>query len=467
MAIRGAGPGWLIACVSFALVALLAGCRSRRLPTDSTAIVLRDVTVIDGTGAPPRAHQSVVLLGELIERIGPVAEVEIPSGAQVRELPGRYVIPGLVDLHVHLPSDRAVQEAILARLLEFGITTIFNPGARSDAGVELRGRLARGEVQGPRMLSAGRIVDFDPPTSGIAHWAGIVGDEVAMRREVREQVASGVDFVKFYENLPPELLEAGVDEARRAGVPVVAHTGATTWAEAARAGVSMLVHSGYGMPMESLMDVADPAPLSDADWYQAYADAPQGRTFAQLCRLLVERDVTVVPTLSISQAASLGRDATLLPLFRVELAPDAEIDDWWSPGWRTRHPQYGDVEPEEHALLEEVYFPAMLGIARAFHERGVRLGAGSDVGNSWMTPGVSLHHELRLLQQAGIPPREVLEIATRQGAQALGLEAELGTLEAGKLADLVVLLADPGEDVRACAEIESVYLSGRLQLRPR
>lgn len=449
----------ILAC---ALVVLqLVGCRT--VPNGETAgwVVLRDVTVIDGTGAPAQPHQTILLRGDRIARIGPMSHVEPPAGAAVLDVAGLFVIPGLIDLHVHLPEDRDVQAAMLARLLEFGVTTILNPGARHDAGVELRARLERGEVRGPRMLTAGRIVDFDPPTPGIAHWAARVGDGARMRREVRAQVARGVDFVKLYAKLPPGLLEVGVDEATRAGVPVVAHTGATTWAEAARAGVSMLVHSGYGTPMESIMDVADPARLSDAEWYEAFARAPRGRPFAELVELLVEGDVTVVPTLSITQAASLGKDAALLPLFQVELAPDAELDDWWSPGWRTRHPQHGEVEPEEEVLLEEVYFPAVLAIARAYHERGVRLGAGSDVGNSWMTPGVSLHHELGLFQEAGIPPLEVLCLATRNGAEALGLAGELGTIEPGKRADLVVLRADPSVDIRATRAIVAVIQGGR------
>lgn len=237
--------------------------------------------------------------------------------------------------------------------------------------------------------------------------------------------------------------------------------GVTTWGEAADAGIDMLVHSGWGTPMDELVDLPDPAAATDAEWYEAYANAPTGAPFADLVARLVAHDVVLVPTLSITQASGLGGDATLLPLFETDQAPERDVPGWWDAGWRERHPQYDPDSEEEAALLVDVYFPGVLGILRAFHERGVRLGVGTDVGNSWMTPGVVYHHELELYQEAGVPPLDVLGLATREGARALGLLDEVGTLEAGKCADLVVLGADPGVDVRNTRAVEAVYLGGR------
>ena len=448
-----------------AIVFLLFVATACNTPDDrsesSRALVLRDASIIDGSGEPPRPAQTLVLRGDRIVALGPNDEVVIPAGAEILELTGRTVVPGFIDLHVHFPADRGVQKEMLAMLLEYGVTTMLNPGARAGAGVELRKRIESGEVLGPRLMTAGRIIDGEPPNPGLAHWCARVATEEEVRAEVRAQALAGADWVKFYEMLSPELVAAGIDEAKKLGLSTVVHAGEISWGEAARAGANMLVHSGYGTPMEEIIDLADPASATDDVWYRAHANAPEGAPFAALVEALLAGDVTVVPTLSITQAGAVGFNTDLLPLFRTELAPDRDIDDWWTKGWRERHPQAGDVGPAEQLLLAEVLVPGVLGIARAYQKRGVRLGVGTDVGNSWMTPGHVYHYELELYQRAGIPPIEILKAATQNGAIALGLEDELGTIAVGKRADLVVLSSDPAQDIRATRDIEAVFLGGR------
>ena len=463
------GRAWVVLVCLWA-ASLWFGCTPRptAVETGSGAdyLVLWDVRLIDGTGAPAREHQAVVVSGGRIVDLGPIDEVTIPEGSERIDLAGNTVIPGLVDLHVHFPSDRGVQEAILQQLLEFGITTILNPGARPDAGVELRGRIERGEVVGPRMFSAGRIVERTPAEEGLQGWVAEVDSVEAIHEEVRAQVASGVDFVKLYRNLPPELVAAAIETAHEARVPVVGHQGETWWGEAARLGIDMLVHSGWGTPMDEVVDLEDPATATDRDWYLAYSKASRGARFSELARTLAEEDVVVVPTVSITQASGLGRDATLLPSFRTDLAPDRHLDDWWSDGWQERHPQYGPDSEVEAEMMATVYFPGVLANLHGFFEHGVRLAVGTDVGNSWMTPGFVYHHELELYQDAGIPALDILSMATRHGAEALGILDETGTLEVGKRADLVVLRDDPSLDVRATRSIERVFLGGREVPRP-
>ncbi len=423
-------------------------------------IVLADVTVIDGSGAPPLPRQTLVLRGDRIADLGPVGEVDFDGDAEVLDLSGRYVIPGFVDLHVHFPEDRSVHQAMLDRLLEYGVTTILNPGARPGAGVALRRRIREGEHRGPHMFTAGPIVDLKPTEEGLAGWATEVTTEVEIRQAVREQAAAGVDFIKLYHRLPPALVAKAVEEAHQRELPVIGHMTTTTWAEAARAGVDMLVHSGWGTNMDEVVNLEDPDSATDTEWYQAYADAPNGERFAALVEVLVSTGVVVVPTVSITQASGLGADASLLPLFQVELAPDADVADWWSEGWRERHPQYGPDSEEEAEMMATVYVPGALAILRAYAERGVTLAVGTDVGNSWMTPGVVYHHELGLYQEAGISPLEILTMATRNGAEALGILDEVGTIAVGKRADLVVLREDPSRDIRNTRSLEAIFVAG-------
>ena len=446
------------------LVAFGTAC-SDRASDEPRWTVLRNVTLIDGTGAPPVADQALVIREDRIAEVGPTGSTEVPKGAAVIDLDGKFVVPGFVDLHVHLPEDPRIQAALLARCLEYGVTTILNPGARPGAGVELRKRLREGQVLGPQMFTAGPILErFDDEDAlgedGFRDWAVHVDSEPSVRHAVRAQVESGVDFVKLYRRMTPELVAVAVDEAAKHGVPVIGHLGATTWCQGAQIGVSMLVHSGWGTPMEELVDLADPDSATDTEWYRAYGRATEGRPFAALVRLLVERDVVVVPTLAITMASGLGEDSTLLPRFRVDLAPDSALAGWWTEGWRERHPQYGPDSEEEAEMMRTVYFPAVLSILKGYHEGGVNLGVGTDVGNAWIVAGFSYHLELQLFQEAGIAPLEILRLASRNGAAALGIEDEIGTLEVGKRADLVVLKQDPSEDIRNTRSIDAVYLAG-------
>lgn len=437
----------------------LLGCER----TEAPELVLRNVRVITGTGTPASAPTTVAIREGLIVRVGDVPERE--SGvAESIDLQGRFLLPGFVDLHVHLPPDSAIQDEILLQLAEYGVTTILNPGAREGSGVRLRDRLSEAF---PRMLTAGPIIEHASATGEVAEWANLVSTEAEAREEVRRQASAGVDFVKFYSGLPPDLVAALVDEATVAGIPAVGHAGATTWLEAVEAGTSMLVHSGWGTPMDEIVNLSDPAGATDAEWYAGYADAPNGVAFQRLVSAIVQHGVFVVPTLSIHQAAGLGKDASLLPRFETELAPEADLEGWWTAGWRERHPQYGDVSEEEDLLMNEVYWPGVLGIVRAMHERGVTIGVGTDVGNSWITPGASFHYEMGLYSQAGIAELDILTMATRNGAAALGLLDMIGTVEAGKRADLVVLGSDPTLDISATRDIEMVLIGGEIVARGR
>lgn len=445
------------------ILVLVAVCSVGCERTERPDLVLRNVRVIAGTGTPASPPTSVSIRDGRIIGVGSVPGTE--SGVAERvDLQGRFLLPGFVDLHVHLPPDSAIQDQILLQLAEYGVTTILNPGAREGSGVRLRDRLSE---RYPRMLTAGPIIEYASATGEVADWANLVATEAEAREEVRRQASTGVDLVKFYSGLPPDLVAALVDEASAAGLPVVGHTGATTWREAVEAGTSMLVHSGWGTPMDEIVNLADAASATDAEWYAGYADAPNGVAFHDLVSAIVEHGVFVVPTLSIHQAAGLGKDASLLPQFETDLAPEANLEGWWTEGWRERHPQYGDVSEEEDLLMNEVYWPGVLGIVRAMYERGVTIGVGTDVGNSWITPGASFHYEMGLYSQAGISELDILTMATHNGAAALGLLDMIGTVEVGKRADLVVLGSDPTLDISATRDIEMVLIGGEVVVRVR
>ena len=188
-----------------------------------------------------------------------------------------------------------------------------------------------------------------------------------------------------------------------------------------------------------------------------------GELMRSLIAALVANNVTVDPTLVAMEALYFGDDPKVLERLEPQRAPPSVIS-LWGPDWQQRNPFVftNPMGVARDLTSGKDVFPVALQIVRRLHEGGVRLTAGSDVGMPWITPGVSLHRELELLVQAGIDEADVIVMATRNGAEGLSLEDRLGTVEAGKLADLVVLSADPLSDIRKTRSLTAVYKGGEL-----
>jgi imidazolonepropionase-like amidohydrolase len=421
--------------------------------------VLEGVTLIDGTGAPPLSDATLVVVDGRIAAVGPRGRVKLPPDAQVRDLAGRTVIPGLIDAHAHVTFlrnstsdapeyDEATTRKVLRLLLSFGVTGARNPMAPAAVGTALRDAIAGDAVLGPRLRTAGDWLDvrrFPSPD--------------AVRREVERQAAYGIDDVKLYAGLPPELVAAGVEEAHARGLRVIGHLQATGWTEAARLGIDALTHvSGWS---EDLLPEAQrpayrravrreggvKARLRWLEWVD-----PRGPEVRLMARELARRGVVVDPTLIAWETKVRGDDAFYRASPDLALLPEPVFASWrttfvddWTPG---------DFERGRRL------WPKVLELAKVYDEEGVLLLAGSDLPNPWVVPGASLHRELELLVSAGIPPLRVLHMATGRAAEAFGW-TDSGTLEAGKRADFIILAGDPTEDIRNTRRIEAVYLAGK------
>ncbi len=182
---------------------------------------------------------------------------------------------------------------------------------------------------------------------------------------------------------------------------------------------------------------------------------------------LLENDVEVNPTLVTMESLYHGDEAEFLARMETERMPATIMNAWdayFGPGWKRANPFVTTADPtgaKQDFTSAKPFMSIAKAIVRTLHERGVRITAGSDIFMPWLTPGVSLHRELELMVEAGISPRDVLLIATRNGAEAVGMLSEIGTIEEGKLADLVVLTENPIEDIRNTRSIEAVYKSGK------
>jgi imidazolonepropionase-like amidohydrolase len=421
-----------------------------RLIDGEGVVALTGATVIDGTGAAPRRDAVVAIAKNRIVYVGDRAGVRLGRKAKTVDLAGRWLIPGFIDTHVHIPGpdDR---KPFLARVAAYGTTTV-----RESAGaqMELRELVATGEVPGPRIVAAGLLIDGKDSVWG---WAAHVETVEELRAEVRKQLEQKPDFIKLYVGLPPLLVKAAIEEAHARGVRVMGHLGKTTWGEAAELGIDSLAHSWHAGLTHSVVPAANRAEFRDfyvpnkgfrpsqfRKWRQIVD--PKGPEVVRLAELLHRRHIELHPNLVLGEAVMLGDDAT--------------VRERLDPHLTGRHPYSADWSKEEMVEARRA-FPVVLEIIRVLHEKGVLLTAGTDYMNPWMTLGVAYHRELELFVQAGIPPADVLRIATRNGAEGLGLLKETGTIEAGKAADLVVLTADPLASISNTRKIERVFLRGR------
>jgi hypothetical protein len=296
---------------------------------------------------------------------------------------------------------------------------------------------------------------------------GKVGTEAEIREVVRRDAARKVDFIKLYDGLPPALVQAAIQEAHQHGLRVIGHLGQTTWTEAAELGIDSLAHSWYCGLAHSIVppqyrdefkDFYIPNrrfnPMLFRKWREVVD--PNGPEVAQLASLLCKRHVEVHPNLVLGEAVTWGDDPAVLERLEPDFAPPEDAANWR----RGRH-LFSSYWPPEAMAEAKRAFPMMVQVIGVFHRRGVLLTAGTDYQNPWMTPGVAFHRELELLVSAGIPPLEVLRIATRNGAEALGILQDAGTIETGKRADLVTLTADPLAAISNTRKIERVFLRGQ------
>jgi hypothetical protein len=368
-------------------------------------------------------------------------------------------VPGFIDMHAHLDQGRYAPK-FLAQLVAFGITTVRAP---SNPAFDLRDRVRSGELVGPDLYLAGILIN------GPNAFYGQRGETEADYREiVAGDAANGVDFIKVYAGLPPHLTKVVIDEAHLQGLRVIGHLGETSWTQAAEWGIDAITHAWYSgladevVPAQYREEFSNfyipPGPNGfNADLFTRWLEVVSipGAEVGALADLLASRGIDVDPTLVLGEAMTWGNDPQALERLEPDFAMPGQAEQWragpfpWSRSWTNAQFE-----------MAQAAWPVMLEIVRVFHERGVLITAGTDLLNPWMTPGVAFHRELELLVSAGIPSLEVLGIASRNGAAALGIGSETGTVESGKRADLVVLAADPIESISNTRRIRSVFVAG-------
>jgi imidazolonepropionase-like amidohydrolase len=393
--------------------------------TSSTTKVFTGATLIDGTGGPPVAEAVVVVEGDRIQAAGPVGQVEVPAGAEAIDVAGKWLIPGLINCHAHLcldgspdtiaallqrttPENTLIAAVHASDTLRAGVTAIRDLGSTDGIDFGLKKAVNQGLVPGPRMLVSGRLLCM---TGGHGHFFGreVDGADEA-RKGAREQLKAGADVIKLMATggvgtpggapgsaqLTYEELRAAIEEAEKTGKSTATHAQGTV-------GIKNAIRAGI-----------------DSIEHGFFLDD-------EAIDMMLERGTFLVPTLSpMYHILESGQEAGI-PRYMLEKASQAN-----------------DAHQESF---------------RQAHEAGVPIAAGNDGGTPFNRAD-NLASELECMVANGMTPAEALDAAHRAAARLLRMDGEIGTIEPGKLADMVVLDADPLADISAVRAVRTVVKGG-------
>jgi adenylate cyclase len=387
-------------------------------------LVIHASQVIDGTGRAPIMDAVIVVEGGKITALGQAGTIALPRGATRLEVPGKTVIPGLIDM-----SAENYRDWMQPLFLRHGVTTVREVGNNLDVILIYRRRSQKPAQQRPRLFACGPVIDG--PNSA---WGAFKSRAVTTADEARvtaqELLGRQVDCLKVAVQLTPLQVRAIVEAATPHGVPVTAQLGATTAAEAVELGVTGLDRA-FGVDYD----------LTTTQELQA------------LARLLAAKGVFVVPALVSIEQFSRLLDPALRQDPLLQYVPLA-----WFGWWDT--PFGGQWTEADSARLRNI-LSRQKELIEAFARANGRVVAGSATPAPYVLPGAGLQRELELLVEAGLTPMQAISAATKVAAECLGQEAHLGTLEVGKLADLVILGGNPLADIHQVRQVEVVLRDGQ------
>ncbi len=444
-------------------VVSLSGCEpaAERSPEPvgetTSGYAFANVNVVSMTSDHVDADQTVVVTDGRITTVGPAASVAIPPGAQVIDGTGKYLAPGLADMHAH-PMTTVDLDAYLAN----GVTLIRAMWGEP-AVLELREGVASGAIPGPRIVTGGRIVDGEPV---IHYGSDIVLSAADAAAVVARHKAAGYDFIKVYSNLSVEAFDAIADAAKENGIPFAGHIPDAVAADHAfRSGMQTAEHLiGIG-----------PATLADgAEYYTrfhpAFADYAarigsgelsmdavyDDAKLRQLAELARETGIWTVPTLTTIRGTALSPEE--MPAF---LARDAAryVDYTVMSFWQASAAFRAAWTPDTYRGAE-LQFQEDLRQVKAFHDAGARILAGTDAPNPWAFVGFGMVDELELYVEAGLSTHAALQTATTAAAEFMHETGESGIVVRGARADLVLLDGDPLADIAAYRRIDGVMAAG-------
>jgi imidazolonepropionase-like amidohydrolase len=450
---------WFARVVAFGV--LLAPSAAAQRKAAPAPIVITHVTVINPGASSIRANRTVVIGGDRIASVSDAATLPAPKNARVIDATGQYLIPGLWDMHVHsafgdwFPSGR---EIILPLFIANGVTGVRNISKDVPVLLGWRKEIAAGQIIGPQMVISGPMLDGYLPNGKLRFPSSIAVTTPASAVAAVDSLKSqGVDFIKVQSVISHDAYLAAAAEAHKQGLPIVGHVpDKVRIREVAEAGQKSIEHL-MGI-FEGCSTEEDKFIHGEGSLKLLLSTQDQQRCDA-LIKLLADRKIWQVPTLAWQRGGTFldQRDLKHQPL-------DKYVPAYWREvTWRRfTEEMMPDLLRDPLALRQE-YFASNLQMVGALHRAGVPFLAGTDTAPGvYIMPGFSLHDELANFVEAGFTPMESLQTATSNAATFLGMESSFGSIEAGKIADLVLLSANPIEDIGNTGKISAVIVHGEL-----
>ena len=416
------------------------------IAANTTRII--DVTVVDVENGIAVPGQTVIIVGDRIAKIGAPAELGIQEPAQTINGHRLYLMPGLVDAHVHYFDAPVFGRLMMAN----GVLLVRDMGMPNEYILKLRDALNRGETLGPEMIATGAMLDGYPPLiPSIA--LGIHTPEEG-RAAVTKQAEAGVEMIKVYSRLDKEVFLAIVDEARKRGLKVVAHLPESIYIEdAAAAGLGSSEHfNGFEKVIAKLLGepvrLAFVGQASEAGYFQRLGEV-NPEALQGVYQRIRASGLTICPTVVTFKTL------TNLEAFQTGSFPRSEyisqsVMDLWKSLWARQ------------GNLPDFIWRNWARMVSELHKAGVPLMVGTDLMLPGILAGYAVHEEMVIWQEAGIPPADVLRSATIVPAQFMGLGDRLGSVSEGKTASVVLVRANPLEDIRNAQQIEGVFLRGQF-----
>jgi imidazolonepropionase-like amidohydrolase len=443
--------GRVLMCLA-AVFVLAADCETQAVRQQYDLIALAGGTLIDGTGGLP-LHDAVVLIkGTKIVSVG--HKLKYPKSARVIDVTGKFILPGLIDTHVHY--DDWMGELFLAH----GVTTVKDLGNDVDWISTVSRQVDEGKVRGPRILYVGDGLDGPPPSEAHHH---VAADTPEMAQAaVTLLYGRGASGIKVREKITPELLRAITQKAHQLGITVTGHLRQTDARESALAGIDGLEHASgilqaLGRSSRSIEPGQSELKRFVAD-LKSFSQIDDAKT-NDLLLLLVRRKVALIPTMSIFWRMASERrdefareDAEYANMKALSYIPQDMRKIWATSA-------FYNLEPADLVEVKAGY-KKLQALLLKYQKAGGKVLAGSDTSIS--VPGLSLQRELLMLVDSGFTPMEAITSATRLNAEFLGKGNDLGTIAAGKVADLIVVDADPLNEIRNLQKIKLVIKNGRI-----
>lgn len=435
---------WCVWTVLLCIPLIVFG-QTKRIRPDTAHMVFKTKLLINPGSGETITNAVIEVNNGRILKVVSADNFQRKEDVPVIDLSTKYVIPGLIDTHGHLYGGITTRHTTCdmhaAFYLASGVTTVRSPGSMEPEGdIGLQNRINSGRFIGPRYFHSGPYIEGDPVT---VRWMNPVVTPEEVRLKIDQLLRAGATSVKIYAGMKGDILKTAIEHGHAYGVKVIGHIGAVSYTEAMAMGIDELFHGILAMP-----DVV-PEDLSPTDYKKVMQHLSEmdvnSEKMKEIVQLAAEYKVVLTPTAGVFEPMELERN------HMTEQQPYFTPEAWEMIRKRIEKPMF----PEAAAILEK-----NIEFIKLAHDAGCMLTTGTDQVGFGMLPGFALWREMEIFAQAGLEPMEVLKAATANGAYAVGRSDLLGSVDPGKLADFVVLDANPLENISHVRMVNSVVKGG-------